>query len=245
MIYCGTILAWVASISYPPILVQRVNIRDNNGLIMTFSDEGSISVSILGTDKDEHIIKVPEITNEGIEKIGEKLSTLNRQIALAESGKDDGDKVEQIYLTVEKISEVLETQDAIEEVDDYALAENGKLWCCIIDITITFSTEAQNVKLKLNIPNGIYTEKDLIQYDEAITQRQERLVFYASKSIIPSTLEINIVTCFSIVDDSRVETNKIVLPFSFFCFPAPIENMKSAEYKVTIGTNKSPIQVFY
>ena len=70
-----------------------------------------------------------------------------------------------------------------------------------------------------------------------------KFVFFASKTIIPYSLLTSAYLIYSIDNVKSTHQIPISLPISLFCYPSEIENMKNAEYKLTISTNKPPIKV--
>lgn len=52
MIYKDTKLAWTTKLSNVPIFLMRTKIADVNGLILSLSDNGYLSLNFLGTEKE-------------------------------------------------------------------------------------------------------------------------------------------------------------------------------------------------
>jgi len=51
LIYKDTKLAWTTKMATQPIFVDRANFKTKKGLIVTFTDDGQLAVSFLGTDQ--------------------------------------------------------------------------------------------------------------------------------------------------------------------------------------------------
>ena len=50
MIYKDIQMVWTTKLPLPPVFVARANFQGKHGLIVTFSDEGHLHISYLGTD---------------------------------------------------------------------------------------------------------------------------------------------------------------------------------------------------
>ena len=44
-------MVWTTKLPLPPVFVSRANFQGKHGLIVTFSDEGHLHISYLGTDQ--------------------------------------------------------------------------------------------------------------------------------------------------------------------------------------------------
>ena len=51
MVYKDVRLVWAAKVSTAPVFIEKVWFEDQDGLIVTMSDEGFLSVSYLGTEQ--------------------------------------------------------------------------------------------------------------------------------------------------------------------------------------------------
>lgn len=83
MVYKDVRLVWASKTVQPPIFVQRATFEEQDGLIVTMSDDGFLQVSYLGTEQlsqKTHAATLKDSSHVNYDKINEEHSQILKKI---------------------------------------------------------------------------------------------------------------------------------------------------------------------
>ncbi|XP_066916421.1 protein PTHB1-like [Clytia hemisphaerica] len=248
-IYKGTQLSWAAQLPHVPVAIKIANFEDLKGLIVTLDEFGQINCSFLGTDPS--LFTAPSMERPGnFEELEKELRYLNGVIRDAESGQEVVKAMEPVEALELKV-QVNETLDRVskypQNIEDEGEASIPGFPSITVKITLrcTGTKVVENVTLHCAAKFPIVcTEPHIfipvVEYQGPETTHE--VSFYTTGDSIPSDLEIS-VTASYLTDEEvpRVIQDFAQLPMSLITKGCP--PIKQAHYKITIDTNKDPVNL--
>ncbi|XP_031552881.1 protein PTHB1-like [Actinia tenebrosa] len=245
LVYQDVTLSWAAQLPHIPVAVKVAKFPNIEGVIVTLDEVGFLQCSYLGTDPSMMVTPAPEARDINYEEADSEMrdlqkvireSTISSEILPRTQQKEDLLIRVQVPLTLDKVS-----QSMVDEADEDS--------CPSITITIMLESLAlrpiENVVLSINASAPIMCNRSSIVFP-IIGDRNEPVVaevaFYSRGGMIPSNLDAHITATYLTSSDApRVAQHKVELPLNLVCKGA--QPVKNATYKLTIETNKAPVNL--
>uniref|UniRef100_A0A8C4W852 Bardet-Biedl syndrome 9 n=1 Tax=Gopherus evgoodei TaxID=1825980 RepID=A0A8C4W852_9SAUR len=230
-VYQDVTLKWATQLPHIPVAVKVGNLQDLKGVIVTLSDSGHLQCSYLGTDPS--LFQAPKVESREInyEELDREMKELQKIIK--ESTKTQGTSILHIV-------QAIDSEVRVEAVPSVTVR-----YC----ITLQSRLAVQKTKLSICVQPPL-----ALTHDQFIFGDIGKVFFYSVALSVflkgncpPAELEGNAVASYSMPTDlnpegiPRVAQCKFRLPLRLICFPA--QPSKTANHKLTIDTNKSPVSL--
>ncbi|XP_066440592.1 protein PTHB1 isoform X2 [Eleutherodactylus coqui] len=246
LVYQDVTLRWAAQLPHIPVAVKVANFQDMKGVIVTLSDGGHLQCSYFGTDPS--LFQAPKVESRDInyEELDAEMKELQRIIKEATKTQDILPKIEKEddLTLLANVSPVLDAVSAVEG------AVEGD---AVPSVTVKFS-----IRARLHVQKTVLS----ISVSPFLALTQDQFIFHSiepgvSKSVSvsvfmkgncpPADLEGHAVVSYSTPTElnpegvPRVAQCKFWLPLRLVCLP--IQPSKAANHKLTIDTNKPPVNL--
>ncbi|XP_075683057.1 protein PTHB1 isoform X2 [Rhinoderma darwinii] len=242
LVYQDVTLKWAAQLPHTPVAVKVANFQDMKGIIVTLSDSGQLQCSYFGTDPS--LFQAPKVESRDVnyEELDTEMKELQRIIKDATKTQDILPKIEkEDNLTlVASVSPVL---DAVSQAVDSAVESEA-----VPSVTVKFCIRArlhvQKTVLSISVPHFLaLTQDKFIFYSiEPGISKSASVSVFLKGNCPPADLEGSAVVSYSTPTGvPRVAQCKFRLPLRLVCLP--IQPSKAANHKLTIDTNKPPVNL--
>ncbi|XP_075127200.1 protein PTHB1 isoform X2 [Leptodactylus fuscus] len=242
LVYQDVTLRWAAQLPHIPVAVKVANFQDMKGIIVTLSDSGHLQCSYFGTDPS--LFQAPKVESRDInyEELDTEMKELQRIIKEASKTQDILPKIEKADdLTLSAI--VSPALDSVSQAVDSTVASES-----IPSVTVKFCIRTrlhvQKTVLSISVPPFLALTQDQFIFhsiEPGMTKSVSVSVFLKG-NCPPADLEGNAVVSYSTPTGvPRVSQCKFRLPLRLVCLP--IQPSKAANYKLTIDTNKPPVNL--
>ena len=246
LFYDNTTLKWAAQLPGKPVALQRGRFWDSSqsairdGLLVSLSEEGTLTVSYLGTDPSLHAAAPPDSREVNYEETDRELARLSAKIRQSQkegAGRDvkTGQPPLKMEVTVAHQLEVCSFPSRV--------------------LTIEQAVPMVAVAVKLHSPSPLTRVRVSLQTSPPLavgqpshtvnsltdTQAIRTHVYLASPHPV-SSLELSVVCTFVTTDGVPHSLHQTVnLPLSLVIKPCP--PVKDADFKVTVSTNKPAVSL--
>ncbi|XP_063778611.1 protein PTHB1 isoform X2 [Pseudophryne corroboree] len=242
LVYQDVTLKWAAQLPYIPVAVKVANFQDMKGIIVTLSDSGQLQCSYFGTDPS--LFQAPKVESRDInyEKLDVEMRELQRIIK-------DSTKTQDILPKIEKEEDftlsatVSPALDAVSQAVDCAM-ESENTPSVTVKFCVRSRLHVQKTVLSISVPPFLALTQDQFIFhsvEPGIAKTISVSVFLKGNSA-PADLEGEAVASYCTPTGvPRVTQCKFRLPLRLVCFP--IQPTKTANHKLTIDTNKPPVNL--
>ncbi|KAG8572476.1 hypothetical protein GDO81_012054 [Engystomops pustulosus] len=242
LVYQDMTLRWAAQLPHIPVAVKVANFQDMKGIIVTLSDCGHLQCSYFGTDPS--LFQAPKVESRDInyEELDTEMKELQRIIKEATKTQDILPKIEkEDDLTLSaNVSPVL---DAVSQAVDSAVESEA-----VPSVTVKFSIRTrlhvQKTVLAISVPPFLALTQDQFIFHsiEPGVAKSVSVSVFLKGNCPPSDLEGSAVVSYNTPTGvPRVAQCKFRLPLRLVCLPVPPS--KAANHKLTIDTNKPPVNL--
>ncbi|EHA97504.1 Protein PTHB1 [Heterocephalus glaber] len=245
-IYQDVTLKWAAQLPHIPVAVKVGSMHDLRGVIVTLSDDGHLQCSYLGTDPS--LFQAPKVESRELnyEELDVELEELQKII------KDV--KAEGVWPMTEREDDLKVSAAVSPNFDSVSQATDADIGIdrvpsITVKVTLQNRVVLQKARLSVYVQPPLVLTCDHFTFDFMAPEMTSTVTFsvYLKRSYMPSKLEGNAVVSYSRPTDRnpdgipRVIQCKFRLPLKLVCLPG--QPSKTANHKLTIDTNKSPVSL--
>ncbi|XP_069586373.1 protein PTHB1 isoform X4 [Ranitomeya imitator] len=224
LVYQDVTLRWAAQLPHIPVAVKVASFQDMKGIIVTLSDNGHLQCSYFGTDPS--LFQAPKVESRDVnyEELDTEMKELQRIIKEATKTQDIWPKT--------------------EKYDDLTLLANVSPVLDAVSFLIRTRLHVQKTVLSISVPPFLALTQDQFIFhsiDPGMPKSISTSV-YLKENGSPADLEGSAVVSYSTPTGvSRVSQCKFRLPLRIVCLP--VQPSKAANHKLTIDTNKPPVNL--
>ncbi|XP_047418480.1 LOW QUALITY PROTEIN: protein PTHB1 [Sciurus carolinensis] len=245
-VYQDVTLKWATQLPHVPVAVRVGCFHDLKGVIVTLSDDGRLQCSYLGTDPS--LFQAPKVESRELnyDELDVELKELQRIIKVVKS--------QGVWPMHEKEDDLNVSAVVSSNFDSVSQAADVEVGTDVVP-SITVKITLQNrivlpkVKLSIYVQPPLVLTCDQFTFEFLAPEMTSTVAFsvYLKRSYTPSDLEGNAVVSYSKPTDRnpdgtpRVIQCKFRLPLKLICLPG--QPSKTANHKLTIDTNKSPVSL--
>ncbi|XP_056376403.1 protein PTHB1 isoform X1 [Hyla sarda] len=247
LVYQDVTLRWAAQLPHIPVAVKVANFQDMKGIIVTLSDSGHLQCSYFGTDPS--LFQAPKVESRDInyEELDIEMKELQKIIKEATKTQDVLPKIEkEDDLTI--LANVSPVLDSVSQAVDSAV-ESEAVPSVTVKFCIRTRLHVQKTVLSISVPPFLaLTQDQFIFYSiEPGMSKSVSVSVFLKGNCPPSDLEGSAVVSYSTPTElnpegvPRVAQCTFRLPLRLVCLP--IQPSKAANHKLTIDTNKPPVNL--
>uniref|UniRef100_UPI004038ACF9 protein PTHB1 isoform X4 n=1 Tax=Callospermophilus lateralis TaxID=76772 RepID=UPI004038ACF9 len=240
-VYQDVTLKWATQLPHIPVAVRVGCFQDLKGVIVTLSDDGRLQCSYLGTDPS--LFQAPKVESRELnyDELDVELKELQRIIKVVKS--------QGIWPMPEKEDDLKVYAMVSSNFDPVSQATDVEIGTDVVP-SITVQVTLQNrivlpkVKLSIYVQPPLVLTCDQFTFEFLAPEMISTVSFsvYLKRSYTPSDLEGNAVVSYSRPTGTpRVVQCKFRLPLKLICLPG--QPSKTANHKLTIDTNQSPVNL--
>ncbi|KAM5190168.1 protein PTHB1 isoform 2-T2 [Callospermophilus lateralis] len=240
-VYQDVTLKWATQLPHIPVAVRVGCFQDLKGVIVTLSDDGRLQCSYLGTDPS--LFQAPKVESRELnyDELDVELKELQRIIKVVKS--------QGIWPMPEKEDDLKVYAMVSSNFDPVSQATDVEIGTDVVP-SITVQVTLQNrivlpkVKLSIYVQPPLVLTCDQFTFEFLAPEMISTVSFsvYLKRSYTPSDLEGNAVVSYSRpIGTPRVVQCKFRLPLKLICLPG--QPSKTANHKLTIDTNQSPVNL--
>uniref|UniRef100_A0A3B1IVI9 Bardet-Biedl syndrome 9 n=1 Tax=Astyanax mexicanus TaxID=7994 RepID=A0A3B1IVI9_ASTMX len=242
LVYQDTTLKWAAQLSCVPVAVRIANFPDLKGLVVTLSSEGHLQCSYMGTDPSFFTVPKVDAREVNYDEVDAEMRALHKVIREATKKQD-------IIPKAEAEEDITVTAVVSSELDDDSQAHvpelNGLAVPSVkVKVKISSHSTVQSPKMSVCVQPPLAVTQDQFVLDSLGSGSQQVVTFSAflNGQYTPADLTGDIAVSFSSPTGvPRVAQCKFVLPLRLVC--CPTSPSKNAKYKITVDTNKPPVNL--
>uniref|UniRef100_A0A8D2DGN7 Bardet-Biedl syndrome 9 n=1 Tax=Sciurus vulgaris TaxID=55149 RepID=A0A8D2DGN7_SCIVU len=245
-VYQDVTLKWATQLPHVPVAVRVGCFHDLKGVIVTLSDDGRLQCSYLGTDPS--LFQAPKVESRELnyDELDVELKELQRIIKVVKSQgvwpmhekEDDLNVSAMVSSNFDSVSQAADVEVGTDVVPSIT-----------VKITLQNRIVLPKVKLSIYVQPPLVLTCDQFTFEFLAPEMTSTVAFsvYLKRSYTPSDLEGNAVVSYSKPTDRnpdgtpRVIQCKFRLPLKLICLPG--QPSKTANHKLTIDTNKSPVSL--
>ncbi|OCT76065.1 protein PTHB1 isoform X1 [Xenopus laevis] len=247
LVYQDVTLKWAAQLSQTPVAVKVANFQDLKGVIVTLSESGQLQCSYLGTDPS--LFQVPKVESRDInyEDLDVEMKELQRIIK-------EATKTQDILPKMEKDDDLTLVATVLPDLDSVSQAVDGEVESEVIPsvsvkLCVRSRLTLQKAVLLISTPPPLALTQDQFIFDSlepGVSKTASASVFLKG-NYPPADLEGSAVVSYSKPTElnpegvPRIVQCKFRLPLKLVCFP--VQPSKVANHKLTIDTNKPPVNL--
>ncbi|XP_053506907.1 protein PTHB1 isoform X1 [Ictalurus furcatus] len=247
LVYQDTTLKWAAQLACVPVAVRVANFPDLKGLVVTLSSEGHLQCSYMGTDPS--FFTAPKVDSREVnyDEVDAEMKALQKVIRETTRNQDVIPKAEaEDDLTVTAI-----VSTNLDDVSQALILEINGIAVPSVTVKIKVSSRfaVQSAKMSVCVQPPLAVTQDQFALDSLGSGSQVVVAFSAflNGHYTPADLTGDVAVSYSSPTElnpagvPRVAQCKFVLPLCLVCCPTTAS--KNAKYKITVDTNKPPINL--
>ncbi|XP_053083687.1 protein PTHB1 isoform X2 [Pangasianodon hypophthalmus] len=242
LVYQDTTLKWAAQLACVPVAVRVANFPELKGLVVTLSSEGHLQCSYMGTDPS--FFTAPKVDSREVnyEEVETEMKALQKVIREATRNQD-------IIPKAEAEDDLMVTAVVSTNLDDVSQAIIPELnGIAVPSVTVKIKVSSrfavQSAKMSVCVHPPLAVTQDQFVLDSLGSGSQVVVAFSAflNGHYTPADLTGDVAVSYSSPTGvPRVAQCKFVLPLCLVCCPTTAS--KNAKYKITVDTNKPPINL--
>ncbi|XP_055920507.1 protein PTHB1 isoform X2 [Eupeodes corollae] len=238
-IYQGPNLAWAAQLEDTPVALQRSNLNNLPGGIVTLGSNGLLKVSYLGSE--QHVFQVPPLNVEDIhfERAHKELLQLEDEIKQA---IDVGDIDVINQMAENDLSVEFQIDSELNECNFEVPEELTGIPMCSGYLKFKSTAPMEEIQIAVSTPEGVRCSLDTMTYNDVAANTDEKLLmqFYLAENLHIETSKIEVLVSFINKQGiPRVLTKTGYLPLAMLFMSSPPQ--KVASLKVTLNINSKSI----
>ncbi|XP_036395450.1 protein PTHB1 [Megalops cyprinoides] len=247
LVYQDVTLKWAAQLQCVPVAVRVASFQELKGVVVTLSGEGHLQCSYMGTDPSFFMAPKVEAREANYEEVEAEMKTLQKVIREASKTQDilpKSDAEEELAVT----AAVSANMDAVSQA---AIPEINGVPVPSITVKVTVKTRAavQSPKLTVCVPPPLAVTQDQFVLDSMAPGSTQVVEFSAflNGQYPPADLGGDVAVSYGTPTElnpsgvPRVAQCKFSLPLRLVCCSS--SPSKSAKYKITVDTNKPPVNL--
>ncbi|XP_064598108.1 protein PTHB1-like [Liolophura sinensis] len=239
-VYQDTTLKWAATMQHVAVHLEVATFRDLKGVIVSLSDWGRLECSYLGTDPAIFVPPTSESREVNYTDMDKEMIQLQRQI------KEKSHKTN-VLPSVSSEDDLIVMATTNPELDQPSVASGVEVQDDIsipsISVKIQFKSKIliENIKVVIEVSWPlVMNQSEFSIHSIEPTKSVEKMVsVFQRGNSLPSDLTGHIMAKYKSSSGApRVTTSTFRLPLKLVV--KPVVPVKTAEYKITIDTNKPP-----
>ncbi|XP_062394267.1 protein PTHB1 [Sardina pilchardus] len=247
LVYEDITLKWAAQLSCVPVAVRVANFQELKGLVVTLSCEGHLQCSYMGTDPSFFTAPKVEAREVNYEEVDAEMRSLQKIIRETTKTQDILPRadIEDDLIITASVSTDLDavSQALLPEINGTAVPS------VTVQIKVKSRNAVQSPKMTVCVQPPLAVSQDQFVLDSLGAGAQTVVTFSAFLDGLypPADLTGDVAVSYSSPTElnpagvPRVTQCKFPLPLQLVCCPtAPL---KSAKYKITVDTNKPPVNL--
>ncbi len=253
LIYRDAQLVWAAKNSDVPVAVRVASFGALDGLIVSLTDKGKLSLLYLGTDSPTSPVVTPQGKTVDYAEMDEEYRTLLKDIRFRQ--KDHGNASAPQILSIR--SQVPRELDVLNDDENMSIGDKnfagiiatddlGRIRRVSVRLFLAYNGKGKidniNVSVCPRLP--IVAENSVLrirQLKGGSTPLAVSLKFYLTRGCTPSSRKISIVITYVEGINARTVYHELSLPLLMYA--KPILPLKMSDCKFTIESNKEPVQI--
>ncbi|XP_072524560.1 protein PTHB1 isoform X2 [Salminus brasiliensis] len=242
LVYQDTTLKWAAQLSCVPVAMRVANFPDLKGLVVSLSSEGHLQCSYMGTDPSFFTAPKVDAREVNYDEVDAEMRALHKVIREATKNQDIIPKAE----AEEDLMVTAIVSAGLDDVSQALITEMNGLALPSVTVKVKVSSRSavQSPKMSVCVQPPLTVTQDQFVLDSLGSGSQLVVTFSAflNGHYTPADLTGDIAVSYSSPTGvPRVAQCKFVLPLSLVC--CPTSPSKNAKYKITVDTNKSPVNL--
>ncbi|XP_055760857.1 protein PTHB1 isoform X2 [Salvelinus fontinalis] len=243
LVYQDVTLKWAAQLSCSPVAVRLANFPDLKGVVVTLSNEGHLQCSYMGTDPSFFSTPKVDAREQDYSQIDTEMKSLQRVIRQATRTQADilpvAETDEDLTVTATVSTNMDSTSQAlIPDIDGLPVPS------VTVKIKVTSRCALQGPKLTVCVQPPLAVTQDQLVLEPLGVGSTTVVAFSAflNGQYPPADLTGDVAVSYSSPTGiPRVAQCTFSLPLRLVCCPsAPSKN---AKYKITVDTNKPPVNL--
>ncbi|XP_057195745.1 protein PTHB1 [Triplophysa rosa] len=242
LVYQDVTLKWAAQLSFVPVVIRVANFEKLKGLVVTLNSDGHLQCSYMGTDPS--FFTAPKVDSRDINynEVDKEMKVLQKVIRKVTNTQDTLPRAEK----GENISLIAKVSPNLDEVSCAVIPEmNGMSVPSItVKVKVRSSAVVQSPKMTVCVQPPLAVTQDQFVFD-SMGSGCELVVQFAvflNGHYPPADLCVDVAVSYSSATGvPSVSQCKFTLPLRLVCSPS--SPCKSAKYKITVDTNKPPINL--
>ncbi|XP_030226624.1 protein PTHB1 isoform X2 [Gadus morhua] len=247
LVFQDTTLKWAAQLASVPVAVRVANFSELKGVLVTLSSEGHLQCSYLGTDPSFFSTPKVDAREVDYEQLDAEMKTLQRVIREATRSQDilpKADTEEAVTVTT-TVSSSMDTpsQALIQDIDDLPVPS------VTVKVKVKSSCVMQGSKLTISVRPPLAVSQDQFTLEPMGVGSSTVVAFSAflNGHYPPADLSGDIAVSYSSPTElnpkgvPRVHQSRFDLPLALVCMSS--SPAKSATHKITVDTNKPPVNL--
>ncbi|KAI1885592.1 hypothetical protein AGOR_G00205400 [Albula goreensis] len=242
LVYQDVTLKWAAQLSSVPIAVRVANFPELRGVVVTLSGDGHLQCSYMGTDPSFFMAPKVEAREVNYEEVDAELKTLHKVIREATRTQDilpkvDMDEEVTVTATVSASMDAA-SQAVIPEISGVPVPS------VTVKVTVKCRSAVQSPKLTVCVQPPLSVTQEQFVLDSMAPGATSAVEFSAflNGEYPPADLGGDVAVSYSTPTGvPRVAQCRFSLPLRLVC--CPTSTSKNAKYKITIDTNKPPVNL--
>ncbi|XP_068751344.1 protein PTHB1-like isoform X1 [Montipora capricornis] len=245
MIYQDVTLAWAAQLPHIPVAVKVASFQELKGVIVTLDETGYLHCAYLGTDPSMMVTPAPESRDINYEEADLEMKQLQKEIKESTLSSEILPRAQQ----KEDLLISVHVPPSLDSVSQSSVNDGDEDTFPSITVTITLKSQApsplENVVLSVISSPPIMCNRSSIVFP-IIGDRSEpvsaEVSFYSRGGSIPSSLKAQITATYLTNSEApRIAQTDVNFPMNVVCKCCP--PMKNANHKITVDTNKPPVNL--
>ncbi|XP_030639011.1 protein PTHB1 [Chanos chanos] len=247
LVYQDVTLKWAAQLSCVPVAVRVANFRELKGLVVTLSSDGHLQCSYMGTDPS--FLTAPRVDAREVnyEEVDAEMKRLQKVIREATKTQDilpKGEMEDDLTVTATVSSNVDDVSQALmPEMNGFPVPS------VTVKVKVKSRHAVQNPKMTVCVQTPLAITQEQFALDSLVGGTQTVVTFSAflNGDYPPADLTGDIAVSYGSPTElnpagvPRVAQCKFTLPLWLVC--CPCSPAKNAKYKITVDTNKPPINL--
>ncbi|XP_066263410.1 protein PTHB1-like [Branchiostoma lanceolatum] len=242
LVYGDVTLKWAAQLQHVPVAVKVATFPELKGVIATLSEDGHLNCSYLGTDPAMFIAPAPESRDINYDAQDEEMEDMKKRIAQA-SQKGD------ILPQKKSEDELTITASVSPSLDPVSKAMNVEMQdenvpSITAELTLKSKMQVENVHMTIRGYGSLGSTQTTFKFSylDPSSPPVVPVSFYLEGTYPPASLSAEVSASYNIPTGApRTVQATVSLPLSLVCRPCvPVKN---AVCKVTIDTNKPPVNL--
>ncbi|XP_076136342.1 protein PTHB1 [Alosa pseudoharengus] len=247
LVYEDITLKWAAQLSCVPVAVRVANFQELKGLVVTLSSEGHLQCSYMGTDPSFFTAPKVEAREVNYEEVDAEMRSLQKIIRETTRTQDILPRadIEDDLIITASVSTDLDavSQALLPEINGTAVPS------VTVQIKVKSRNAVQSPKITVCVQPPLAVSQDQFVLDSlgAGAQTVVTLSAFLDGLYPPADLTGDVAVYYSSPTElnpagvPRVTQCKFSLPLRLLC--SPTAPLKSAKYKITVDTNKPPVNL--
>ncbi|TRY97356.1 hypothetical protein DNTS_031697 [Danionella cerebrum] len=243
LVYQDVTLKWAAQLSCVPVAVRIANFQELKGLVVSLSSGGHLQCSYMGTDPSFFTVPKVDAREVNYDEVDAEMKTLQKVIREATRTQDILSRAE----TEEELTLTAVVSSSLDDVSCAVIPEMNGMSVPSVTVKVKIKSRGavENPKMTVCVQPPLAVTQEQFVMDSMGSGREQVVRFSAflNGHYPPADLSGDIAVSYSSATGiPRVSQCKFSLPLRLVCYPSSA--IKNAKYKITVDTNKPPINLY-